>query len=234
MCMLQVVTVVLLAIGLLALADCGTSSQDDAESETDAPRARGHLDILGKHRPPEGHIEIQETLPTPEEFWEKYARDGVPVLFRGMADKYVGKQKWTDSYLLENYGDLRVKIEAKSEKEYYPEGDRGIGQDTLRYFIETYRTRNAYVVSQLPDPMSKEVSVPPFMTCGTFSQRILEANLWFSNGDTKSLLHRDADNNINCLFFGTKVCPLSIHECVNVCVGACKNVFNYHGCFRTM
>ncbi|XP_030842973.1 uncharacterized protein LOC100889833 [Strongylocentrotus purpuratus] len=164
----------------------------------------GHLQVLGKHQPPEGHIEILHDPPSPKEFWEKYARDGIPVLFRGMANNSLGVHRWTDDYLREHYSDLRVKIEAKAEKEYYPEGDKGIGQDTVGYFLKTYKSRNAYIVSQLPDPMSKEVSVPPFMTCGTFSQRLLEANLWFSSGGTKSLLHRDADNAINCLYFGTK------------------------------
>ncbi|XP_071511858.1 bifunctional peptidase and arginyl-hydroxylase JMJD5-like [Diadema antillarum] len=121
-----------------------------------------------------------------------------------MSDNFAARHKWTDEYLSSNYGNLRVKIEAKAEKEYYPEGDKGVGQDTLQHFLDTYQSRNAYVVSQLPDPMSTEVSVPPFMTCGTFSQRLLEANLWFSSGGTKSLLHRDADNAINCLLFGTK------------------------------
>ena len=164
----------------------------------------GHLQVLGKHRPPEGHIEVLHDPPSPKEFWEKYARDGIPVLFRGMANNSLGMHRWTDEYLREHYSDLRVKIEAKAEKEYYPEGDKGIGQDTVGYFLKTYKSRNAYIVSQLPDLMSKEVSVPPFMTCGTFSQRLLEANLWFSSGGTKSLLHRDADNAINCLYFGTK------------------------------
>ncbi|XP_072174946.1 uncharacterized protein [Diadema setosum] len=165
---------------------------------------KGHLEVLGRHRPSDGHIEILDALPTPEEFWEKYAKNGVPVLFRGMSDNFAARQKWTDEYLSSNYGNLRVKIEAKAEKEYYPEGDKGVGQDTLQHFLDTYQSRNAYVVSQLPDPMSTEVSVPPFMTCGTFGQRLLEANLWFSSGGTKSLLHRDADNAINCLLFGTK------------------------------
>ncbi|XP_041480490.1 uncharacterized protein LOC121427977 [Lytechinus variegatus] len=175
-----------------------------ANGNTEGGHLPGHLDVLGKHRPPEGHIEILHELPSPREFWEKYARDGIPVLFRGMANNSLGVHRWTDDYLKEHYSDLRVKIEAKAEKEYYPEGDKGMGQDTMGYFLKTYQSRNAYIVSQLPDPMSKEVSVPPFMTCGTFSQRLLEANLWFSNGGTKSLLHRDADNAINCLYFGTK------------------------------
>ncbi|XP_041480491.1 uncharacterized protein LOC121427978 [Lytechinus variegatus] len=175
-----------------------------ADGNTEGGHIPGHLQVLGKHRPPEGHIEILHELPSPREFWEKYARDGVPVLFRGMANNSLGVHRWTDDYLREHYSDLRVKIEAKAEMQYHPEGDKGIGQDTMGYFLKTYQSRDVYIVSQLPDPMSKEVLVPPFMTCGTFSQRLLEANLWFSNGGTKSLLHRDADNAINCLYFGTK------------------------------
>ncbi|KAJ8022203.1 JmjC domain-containing protein 5 [Holothuria leucospilota] len=165
---------------------------------------RGHKLELGKHRPPEGHIETFDVLPSAQEFWEKFASKRKPALFRSAAENFPAFTLWTDSYLLENFGNLKVKIEGKAEKDYYPEGDLGVAQDTLRHFLTTYKERNAYIVSQLPDPMATDILVMPFLNCGTFKERILEANLWFSSGGTKSLLHRDADNAINCLLNGTK------------------------------
>lgn len=99
-----------------------------------------------------------------------------------------------------------------------------MGQDSIKYFINTYNNQDKYMVSQLPDPLSKEVAVPQCILCGTLRQRILEANIWLSSGDTKSILHRyvrktnkhvvskkllhwlyrDADNAFNCLLNGTK------------------------------
>lgn len=106
--------------------------------------------------------------------------------------------------MMENFGDFKVKIEGKTEKDHYPEGELGLAQDTLRHFLSSYQERNAYIVSQLPDPLAKYILVMPFLNCGTFKLRLLEANLWLSSGGTKSLLHRDADNAINCLLNGTK------------------------------
>uniref|UniRef100_H2ZD82 JmjC domain-containing protein n=1 Tax=Ciona savignyi TaxID=51511 RepID=H2ZD82_CIOSA len=114
------------------------------------------------------------------------------------------RTKWTDQYMMDNYGDLRVKLESKYEKDFKPEGDQGMGQDSIRRFLNTYIPYDKYMVSQLPDPLSKEVTVPQCILCGSFRERILEANIWMSSGNTKSLLHRDADNAFNCLLNGTK------------------------------
>ncbi len=85
-----------------------------------------------------------------------------------------------------------------------PVGERGVGRDTIKSYLKTYKTKPSYIVSQLPDPMADDVLVPPFMMCGTIYERILESNIWLSAGGTKSMLHRDADHAINCLLNGTK------------------------------
>ena len=40
--------------------------------------------------------------------------------------------------------------------------------------------------------------------CGGFTNMLQDAVVWFSSGGTKSVLHYDAVDNINCLFDGTK------------------------------
>lgn len=40
--------------------------------------------------------------------------------------------------------------------------------------------------------------------CGGFTNMLQDAVFWFSSGGTKSVLHYDAVDNINCLFDGTK------------------------------
>ena len=166
----------------------------------------GHGQILGMHRPSEGHVPVltESEYPTPQEFWDKYVSIGRPVVFRAPGKLFPAHKKWTDEYLTENFGDLEVKLEHKTEKKKTPVGSVGVGRDTIRNFLETYQTKQSYIVSQLPDAMTKDVLVPPFMMCGTIYERILESNLWLSAGGTKSMLHRDADHAINCLLNGTK------------------------------
>lgn len=49
-----------------------------------------------------------------------------------------------------------------------------------------------------------EVFVLFFLMCGFFSERILEVNFWLSLGGICSMLYKDVDNVINCLFNGIK------------------------------
>ena len=190
----------LLVLVIFGLAACFSSSVNDMELP------RGHGEELGRHRDSEGHVDIihADELPSPQQFWDQYASIRKPVVFRGAGKHFPAFHLWTDKYLQENYGDLEVKLEAKREKDEVPVGERGLGRDTIRSFLDTYQKKDSYTVSQLPDPLSTEVRVLPFLMCGTFSERILEANLWLSSGGTRSMLHKDADNAINCLLNGTK------------------------------
>ena len=165
---------------------------------------KGHLKPLGHHRGSSGHIEVIDKMIHPRIFWKNYCEIGRPVLFKNAAKSWPAFTKWTNEYLKENFGKLRVKIESKYEKNESPVGDVGLGQDSLKHFIDTYQKNDKYMVSQLPNQMSSDVLVPQCLLCGTLHQRILEANIWMSSGDTRSVLHRDADNAINCLLTGTK------------------------------
>lgn len=52
--------------------------------------------------------------------------------------------------------------------------------------------------------MWQDVTVIPPLTCGLLKDRLVEVDLWMSGGGTKSILHKDAYNAINCLYNGTK------------------------------
>ena len=164
----------------------------------------GHGQVLGKHRPAEGHVDQLDNILAPPLFWEKYASQRKPVVFKGAAKTFPAFQLWTDEFLIENFGNLEVKLEAKKEKDKIPIGEKGLGRDTIRSYLNDYKGKDSYVVSQLPDPMASHVDVLSCLSCGTFVERIMEADLWLSSGGTCSLLHRDADNAINCLLNGTK------------------------------
>ena len=164
----------------------------------------GHGKELGKHRRSDGHVEQLYEIPNPDKFWEKYASTGTPVVFKGAAKTFPAFELWTDDFLTRHYGNLEVKLEAKKEKNKTPIGEKGLGRDTIRSYLNDYKSKDSYVVSQLPDPMAHDVNLLSCLSCGTFAKRIMEANLWLSSGGTSSLLHRDADNAINCLLNGTK------------------------------
>ena len=65
-------------------------------SEVNLP---GHMKKLGLQRKSEGHVEILHELPTPLEFYDKYVREGKPVVFKGAAKEMPAYKNWNDEYL---------------------------------------------------------------------------------------------------------------------------------------
>ncbi len=116
----------------------------------------------------------------------------------------------------EKYGDLELRLEGKKEKDvrmgYYPEGDLGMGRDTMKHFIKTYRNSKKYIVSELPSPMYHEAGVLPFMGCSPLRDSIVEVDIWLNGNNASSIMHKDAFNQLNCLYNGTKVWKLISFE----------------------
>ena len=73
-------------------------------------------------------------------------------------------------------------------------------------FLTKLQHKDAYVVSQLPTPMHRDVVLPSCLDCSRIHTRLLEADLWASEGHTRSVLHKDADN-VRLSFF---LFPLSV------------------------
>lgn len=53
-----------------------------------------------------------------------------------------------------------------------PSGVGGMGRDSIRNFLDRYQTLDGYIISQVPAPMEKEISFPPFLTCGSLAQGV--------------------------------------------------------------
>jgi hypothetical protein len=97
-----------------------------------------------------------------------------------------------------------------------------LSYEQAQHVAETGSGLDGYVVSQLPEPMSKDVLVPAVASCGALRSGLLEANLWVSSGNTSSMLHRDADNVFNCVYRGSKtwtlVDPSESCSCLLACL----------------
>ncbi|XP_065063721.1 uncharacterized protein LOC135690182 [Rhopilema esculentum] len=164
----------------------------------------GHLEPFGSHMDPMP-LEETENIPDAKTFFEKYVLPMRPIVFRNAAKKFPAYKLWTEEYLIEKYGDLEVRLENKLEKEgYTPSGAKGIGRDTVREFINTYKSAPKYIVSELPSPMYQDMMALPCMSCGPIKKRMVEIDLWMSSGSSQSILHKDAFHTMNCLINGTK------------------------------
>lgn len=185
-----------------------SSSLTNVNSDSSKDLPVGHLKPLGSHRPPETNLvdDLQE-MPTPQEFWTNYVSPSKAVVLRGAAKQGRAFTLWTDDYMKDKFSGLEVRLEGKKEKSSrVPIGAKGVGRDTIGNFINNYHTSgsNLYIVSELPTPMWPDVTVIPPLTCGLLKDRLVEVDLWMSGGGTKSILHKDAYNAINCLYNGTK------------------------------
>jgi len=125
---------------------------------------------------------------------------GQPVIFKGAAKLSPGFNLWTDSYLRENYGDVIVRVD------YGKKENRARSADNmeLREFLTVYNDSDRYLVDTLPEAMWHEFSLPTCLLCGGFTSRLQDVVFWFSSGGSKSFLHMDTVDNINCMMSGVK------------------------------
>ncbi|XP_070543367.1 bifunctional peptidase and (3S)-lysyl hydroxylase Jmjd7-like [Ptychodera flava] len=159
----------------------------------------GHMKPLGAHRPPEEPIDVLDYVPDPHSFFENYVFPGKPVLFRGAAKRMKAFQTWNDDYLRDKYGEINVEVE-EGKKE-----NRSLSLFDMKFrrFLEIYNSSDVYMVESLHDQMKDDFMLLRCLLCG-FSNVLLDAVLWFSSGGTKSVLHYDALDNINCIMDGEK------------------------------
>nr|XP_002123532.1 uncharacterized protein LOC100176165 [Ciona intestinalis] len=168
-------------------------------------KLRGHLEILGSHADPSEVIPEISVVPQPRDFYNNYVKPRQPVVFRGAAFHSKAAELWTPQYLESTYGDMVVRLEARFEGDStMPATEIGVGRDTMKHFIQNYNTIDGYVISQIPEPMEKDVAIPPCLRCGHFAKGVQEVHLFITAAGGKTLLHRDPFANIHCVFNGTK------------------------------
>ena len=64
-----------------------------------------------------------------------------------------------------------------------------------------------------------DIVLPPSLQCGGLQKLMLQAVLWFSSGGTRSVLHYDAMDNLNCVLDGYK--QLFLVDVVGICAYVC-------------
>ncbi|KAK3096984.1 hypothetical protein FSP39_005376 [Pinctada imbricata] len=142
------------------------------------------------------------SFPDPKTFFDEHIKGRKPVLFKGILEKGIlpAYKLWTDEYLRENFGKDSVMVEL-GKKENRDEGGDSF---TFTQFLDKYRKENIYMVNDISEDMARDVNLPPSMVCGGMQRAIQNVILWFSSGGTKSVLHNDGLDNINCLLDGEK------------------------------
>ncbi|GAB1603696.1 lysine-specific demethylase JMJ30-like [Argonauta hians] len=158
---------------------------------------------LGKHTENGQHMKYISTFPTTTSFYNDFVKPEIPLLMKNVLTNanFPILKDWTDEYLCDKYGNLHVRVE-QDKKE-----DRSLKPKHYNFkkFLESYVTDNIYMVQSVPNEMKGEVTVPSLFNCGGFQKVLQDSVLWLSSGNTRSVLHFDDMDNINCVLDGQKV-----------------------------
>ncbi|KAI8520641.1 hypothetical protein Bbelb_003950 [Branchiostoma belcheri] len=162
----------------------------------------GHLEPIGSNAPVK-RVDARKGFPSPKVFLEEYAISSVPVLFKGAMKDSVAHRRWnSDDYLRtfpESATEFKFVETKKKENRTQP-----VSEMTLRQFLGRYATEDIYMVQAVPEFLKKDVPMPKPLLCEPFIDMLQDTVLWFSNGGTRSVLHHDNLDNINCLLDGRK------------------------------
>ncbi|XP_078001398.1 bifunctional peptidase and (3S)-lysyl hydroxylase JMJD7-like [Glandiceps talaboti] len=172
------------------------------ESVNDDPTSwQGHLQPMGAGKTWNQVVTLDE-YPTPQEFFVKYVQPSIPVIFKGGAQNYPAFKLWSDEFLLslpETSTEIVAIETAKKEDRKKPGYDA-----TFEKFLKTYNTSDIYMVATAPKFLRKFLPLPESLRCDAVIKELVDTVVWFSSGGTKSVLHNDDVDNINCLYRGRK------------------------------
>ncbi|XP_065057677.1 uncharacterized protein LOC135685618 isoform X2 [Rhopilema esculentum] len=161
----------------------------------------GHLEPLGSKRP-QGKVTMLEEFPDPQDFFTNYVDKSVPLLIRGGAISSPAFKLWEDDYLKSHKESETTQVFVENrKKENRTKGGYNI---PLKKFIERYKKDDIYMVNGVPEHLQKDLRLPAPLRCESTRKMLVDTVTWFSSGGTKSVLHNDDVDNINCLLRGKK------------------------------
>ncbi|XP_057307758.1 uncharacterized protein LOC130645700 [Hydractinia symbiolongicarpus] len=161
----------------------------------------GHLEPLGSKQP-QVEIETLTEYPSEKDFFKHYITPGRPFLLKNGAKNQAAFKKWTDEYMKSFPAAEKELVQVEPNLKEIRESP-GF-EIPLKEFIERYKKESVYMVNKVPSFLMKDVLMPAPLRCNSTRNLMLDHVTWMSSGGTKSVLHGDDLDNINCLFRGTK------------------------------
>lgn len=161
----------------------------------------GHMEPFGsKQKTVE--VPILDEWPEPVEFFKKYVEKNRPVAFKGLAKRSPAFKLFTDDYLENFPGSDKVFVTAEPNKKEIRNAEPKYM--SFKEFVQKYHNESLYMVNSLPKELRKDVLMPASLRCDETRELLQTQVTWFSSGGTKSVLHNDDVDNINCLYRGKK------------------------------
>ncbi|KAL4238990.1 hypothetical protein ACF0H5_003694 [Mactra antiquata] len=168
----------------------------------DLTQEPGHLKPFGEGRPSQLVEEI-DYYPLAKDFFENYVIPLKPVKIKGAAKMSSAFWKWRDDYFLsvEDTDDQQINVETRKKENR----DEEVKTMKFKEFVKIYNHSEYYMVDSVPKFLSNDVLVPCPLQCKSLmNSNLVETVMWYSSGGTKSVVHVDNVDNINCLYRGDK------------------------------
>jgi len=149
-------------------------------------------------------IPVAESLlyPTPTSFIENYVLPSRPLLLKGVFKSSPAYSLWDDEYFrtIHEPSESFVNVEMKKKEDRNQE----IIKKSFKSFIAIYRNQPVYMVSSVPSHLERDVPVAASLQCPALISLFRQNVMWMSSGGTKSVVHLDEYENLNCLVRGGK------------------------------
>jgi hypothetical protein len=138
------------------------------------------------------------------EFFDQYVKTKRALLLQDAIKPSPAFKLWaSDEYLQKiaaPHDDFKILIETQKKESR----DQDVTEMSMRDFLDVYKQKELYMVSQVPFYLRKEIVLPLPLQCEQAADTLEETIMWFSSGGTKSVVHTDDYENILCVIDGVK------------------------------
>lgn len=166
-----------------------------------ASARKGHLAPLGESGSVVALPYDIDGFPSPEIFLKDFVLKSKPLVMRAAVNDMPAVRLWSDDYMRAKSAALDPEIMVELGKKETRKG--GIAMQ-FSEFLKKYNDSDIYYVGPVPSALSDEVILPWPLQCKDYERSFEDNVMWFSSGDTKSVIHYDDYENLNCLLRGRK------------------------------
>lgn len=162
---------------------------------------KGHLSPIGESGTVVALPFDIHGFPSPEDFLKNYVLKSRPLVMRGAALDMPATRLWSDAFMRAKSAafdqDVAVEVGKKETRK---------GGSLMKFseFLQKYNYSDIYYVNAVPIALSDDVIIPWPLQCKEYERSYEDNVMWFSSGGTKSVIHHDDYENLNCLLRGTK------------------------------
>lgn len=168
-----------------------------------ASQHSGHLKPFGSSGPFEQIDQTDKRFPNPILFFKNYVSKSRPIVFRQvLADDSLLLLWNDDEQLNELFFDNKDIVHVETRKK--ENRQQNILEMTMTEFLQRYQNEELYLVEEVPSLLRPYFILPDCLQCKPAFDTFQVAMLWFSSGNTSSVIHTDDYDNINCVLQGEK------------------------------